>query len=766
MSSAKQLIFFVLVLFNSHYLLSAQLKISHETEAQDVTAIMDYIQDKNGFLSFRQIIGDQYYEFTPTHSDLISSNTQMAAIWLRLSYENDTGINQHRILVTDTHAAARVDQFDRNSGPLPIQSTGASVKYSDRPIVGTIYALPVVFPPGEGELFFRVSNLDPMNLDLSVMGEHEYQQLSRRVDLMTNVLLVILFVFSLVILLLPSTKDRGIQLLVMAYGICLTIFHLGWSGYFAIWINYPLIDPLIKNSFAAIATALYVLLVYRLGLPDWSVRAGKIWSSMAVGAGVIAIYSLYPLSFSFLYVTLVLLGCCLIIANIMLMRIAGGENKAFLVAAAANLILVAIIIASVMGLTGSISTTFWSTKIFSLLNLMALVYGLTQLPASKHHRELHTSPTPFTGTAYWQLLQKINHDLRTPINGVMGMSELLSETSLSANQLDFLSTIQNSGQDLLATANEIKALSRILSNQLILDRQTIDLQDFLHEITVIQARMASIKGVELITDIHPSVPNHLEGDPSLLEQVMRTIIDNAVKHTDKGEVLVQVSRSQQDEIRFRITDTGIGIPRERCERLFEFDSDPENKTINISLPICSRIIKAMGGQLGVSSEKNLGTTFWFTIRMPSVHIADNSMPIQQSLHGLRMLIVDDNMTCRKVIEHQATSWGIRVDAVATAQEALAQLHTQYHLHNGYNFVILDHQMPKMTGTQLAQRIQSDHQIRKDMTIIMMTGMDIREDDPVLKESGIQFLLTKPVTQKQFQQVLFNALSNHSLEQTL
>ena len=766
MSSAKKLLVLLLTLICSQQVFGAQLRVDHKTDAIDVTAIVDYIQDKNGLLSFHQVIGDQYYEFTPTHSELISSNTRMSSIWLRLSYNNGTGINQHRILVTNTHSAARIDQFDKNSGPLPVQSTGSSVKYSERPMTGAIYALPIVFPPGEGELFFRVSNLDPMNLDLEVMGTAQYEQLSRRVDLMTNLLLVSLLLASFVALLLPSNKGPITQWLVMAYGISMTLFHLGWAGYFSIWIDYPLIDPLIKNSFGAIATAIYLLIIYRLGLPDWSPRAAKAWSATSMGAGVIAIYSLYPLSFSFLYVTLALLGGFQIVANIMLIRIAAGRNKAFIAAATANLLLVTMIIAAALGLVGSVSLTFWVVKILSVINMIALVYGLTHLPASKSHREFNTATTPFSGAAYWRLLQKINHDLRTPINGVMGMSELLSETTLSANQQDFLNTIQNSGQDLLTTANEIKALSRILNNQLILDRQTIDLQDFLHEVTMIQSRLASNKGVELITDIHPSVPNHVEGDAGLLEQVMRSIIDNAVKHTDKGEVLIQVSRSQQDEIRFRITDTGIGIPRDKCERLFEFDSDPENKTINISLPICARIIKAMGGQLGVSSEKNLGTTFWFTIRMPSITVADNSMPIQQSLHGLRMLIVDDNMTCRKVIEHQATSWGIRVDAVATAQEALAQLHTQYHLHSGYNFVILDHQMPKMTGTQLAQRIQTDRQIRKDMTIIMMTGLDIREDDPVLKEAGIEFLLTKPVTQKQFQQVLFNALSNHSLEQTL
>ena len=733
------------------------LEISQAPERVEINPFLELLEDHSGLLSLFQVAGTQSNRFTPVHSSLISTGLKSSVYWFRFSYHNMSNHNLHNLLVVNTYSSARIESFDPNIGVLPQFTTGASVNYSARPVVGSRHAVPVVLKPGEHQLYLRISSPDPMNLTFVLESEQQFDLTNHRLDMAVSLMVSLMIMVAVAAGIMAAVYRNPLFVATSAYALSLAFFHGGWSGIFSPLMDFAYIDTRIRNGFGLMATVAIMGLIFYVQQTQWQNWVQKAWLA---GMGVTGAFALYCFSLASIpqsNLALVIVALLNIGFNAALIGRIGLPQLLVRAGIGVNLMLLALLAAASVGLVNTVEFTFWSIKFLSLISMGLVMAGVVLIQSQQERPATQDTYSIGKSSTQWKILQKLNHDLRTPINGVLGMSELLGETTLSANQLDYLNTIQNAGHDLLKTADEIKALSRILSNRLSLDRQHIDLTDFLHDITLPYARAASQKNVELITDIGHTVPNHVEGDPILLAHTLNCLLDNAVKHTDKGEILVQVSSSTESEIRFRVTDTGNGIANHRLTRLFDFDQEKDSKTVFIGLPIAYRIVAAMGGQLGVSSEARLGTTFWFNLRMPEIPVEKNTVPAEESLYGLKMLIVDDNLTCRKVMEHQASTWGIRVDTVPGGQEALAQLHTQYHLHTGYDVVVLDHQMPKMDGTQLAQRIHQDKLIKKDIVLIMMTGLDLREGDKEIQDAGVDFLLTKPVSSRQFQQVLYRAL---------
>lgn len=375
--------------------------------------------------------------------------------------------------------------------------------------------------------------------------------------------------------------------------------------------------------------------------------------------------------------------------------------------------------------------------------------------ARDYTQRLRTAIASAEQLARTDLLDRFSHDARTPLNGMLGMAELLGDSALTPRQREYVLSIRSSGENLLTLLNDTLDWSRLDAGQLEVHHVDFDLPQLLADsLETVQLR-AEEKHIELVVDIDPSAPVHVNGDPARLRQVLCNLLGNAVRATNRGEVQVQVMPgSKPDMLRIEVRDTGVGIPREQLAGLFERATDQTGRQHGLGLFIARQLVERMGGQIGVQSEERRGSIFWIQLPLPAVAAGDEPPPADTGLlEGKRLLAVDDNATMRRVIETQAAQWGMQVTTADNGQEALAMARSQANLGTPFDAVIVDHNMPGMSGLQLAARIKEDPLIRNDALIIMLTGLSIAPTETMARNVGIRRVLTKPVAGRALRVVL-------------
>jgi signal transduction histidine kinase/DNA-binding response OmpR family regulator len=351
-------------------------------------------------------------------------------------------------------------------------------------------------------------------------------------------------------------------------------------------------------------------------------------------------------------------------------------------------------------------------------------------------------------------LANMSHEIRTPMNGVMGMLDLLSETELTERQGYFAETARRSSEDLLRIINDILDLSKIEAGKFELERADFDLRDVVEETVVLFAESAHRRGLEIACSLEGEVPTSVRGDRLRLIQILSNLVGNAVKFTQRGEVVVRVRclREQQEEILllFEVRDTGIGIEPEEQKRIFEVFSQGDSSSTRrfggtgLGLAISRQLAEMMGGEIGVESRPGRGSTFWFTARLNRGSLASPaSTDAVRDLGRLRVLVVDDNQTNREILYQQTLSWQLRNDSVGSGPEALERLRRAAAENDPYDLVILDYHMPGMDGIQVARAMEQDPVLRNAKRIIL-TSVDQSLGDEERREAGISAWLNKPV----------------------
>src|SRR5258706_1775207 len=356
-------------------------------------------------------------------------------------------------------------------------------------------------------------------------------------------------------------------------------------------------------------------------------------------------------------------------------------------------------------------------------------------------RELRTANTDLTvardraekaSRAKSEFLANMSHEIRTPLNGVIGMTELTLDPALTDEQRDYLATSRASADTLLSVINDILDFSKIEAGRLDLDSVEYDLEGEIETTLKTVALRAHQKGLELLADLRPEVPGLLIGDPTRVRQVLINLLGNAIKFTDRGEVVLRIELDEPGEgatmLHFSVTDTGVGIPAAKIESIFEAFTQADNSTTRryggtgLGLTISKKLVEMMGGRIWVESAERRGTTFHFTILTgvaPASASGADGAPIPD-LSGIPVMIVDDNATNRRILAEQLYRLGMRPVAVEGARAALQELERARATHTPFGLIIVDFHMPEMDGFMLAERMKAMPDVA-GATIMMFTS---------------------------------------------
>ena len=729
-----------------------------------ITPYVSVLEDPSGQLDITTMLSqEQQLRFTPSHSRSLKFGITDSAYWLRFSLTNPYGQARHVVVTLSGKELDTVEFYDISAGDDYIHIRPDNAARSLRGSFIQAHPVELTIPPQSTRSYLirlhssglLSTHIHLLSMDRFVANEQEIFTLQ---GISTGWILATLAWFIFIFL----RRRLIFAASAAAYCITIVIYQPAWMGLYPLLLN---IEPATANTTGEIALAVsaifHTLSVRALswrGKRHVALRRFLLILALFHIPATALVYTLYPQG-ALLIITLLATLNLFSLALVLALGHSDDPRAQHWLLTGALIVGFSVLLAILTSynLLSLDLFTDWAPMLLPFVVVGSLVLALMniiRLPATRpqHQTEEHMLPA--------SLLSQISHELRTPINGVIGMNELLSDTPLSASQRDFSDTITLASRDLLHVANEVSDLARMRNGTLDLDLRPFNLSLLLNQVLSHFQQEAIRKQVELVMDIAEELPEQFLGDSSRLQTLLHNLIGHALAYTEHGELTLHAGRFRNGQsggllIQLQLSST-IVKPEELKQAFHILQHHAALSDSHTQAPwnllVTRYLMEKMDAGLAVESMTGQGASLTLTLPLQPAETV-SSGPGDESLIGLRILIVDDNASLRAVIEKQTRRWGMRPDSTYSGREALAMLRNQINLGQPYDVIIIDHVMPVMNGLQLAERIQQDADIQPKPARLMLTGLNISAVREEAQSAGIQQLLAKPASGERLRHAL-------------
>jgi CheY-like chemotaxis protein len=771
----KLLLTFIFCLLSISSFASYKLDITQIESGSDLTAKISVRIDNESTLTEQQLsIPGELNQFSPNHAPFINLSQRNGTYWLNLTLVNPTRKEHvHYIKISDlklaeTNVYQAISSYITPDKHVFYSTTGSIFTSNNATYIR-------IKSPTESTTLnlIKITPLSDQRIELTFQEKQHYQADILNHNLLQGIFIGILITLVTALLYLYRTSGNYSPLFGAISVSLIGCFQLINTGQFVSLFNLSQTQNLIL-FYIIYYCALTAYLIMTLYLFRVTKKIIYISSVLSLLISTILIYLTYQIYCNhFTAITTPTFVACLSLLILGIIKWAQSNhiasNAIFTGFTTSALLFINLIhthgIAPdylKLGFEDNITMVLLSTFITTAVGKLLFINAQSsnrQYRESKVRRELISAKNSF--------LAQFSHEMRTPLNGVVGMTELLFDTPLSNNQREYVSTIQESGSRLMTMINDVIDYTRIESGELSLIKRTFDVQSVVLQCLTDFSREAEQKQIELITDISNKVPIMVQGDNERLRQILHGLISHLFNLIEHGEIIVSIEQgTKKDQLKFQIRDTGIGFKSDNEKSLF--DAYQQSKThlksseLSLDLSMIQELIHLMGGELSLTSEYGKGNIIWFTANMPAKDTENKENDFDDSvLEGLHLLAVDDNVSITKVIAHHAHSWGMETSIAHGGSEALAILRNKANLEERIDVVILDYKMPFMNGIELAAKIKEDNLITNDVLVIMLTGLNFTPHDAMIKNAGIRHILTKPVSGNSLKQSILQGLGHIS-----